>query len=88
MCVAVTVEDMNPQAPRWDRDRVTISIGPGLDHFTALKQVRGMLTWLGAPQMGVGALCWCGDPVILPDLSARVPGQAVGPRPMQAPAAH
>jgi hypothetical protein len=78
------VEDINPQAPRWDRDQVTILIGRGLDHFTALKQVRAMLTWLGAPQLGIGALCWCGDHVTIPDCRARMPEQRTGPRLEQA----
>jgi hypothetical protein len=86
MCVAVAVGKIEPTGPRWDRDSVTIIIGPGLDHFTALRQVRAMLAWLGVPQTGMGARCWCGDPVTLPNLAARVPDQAVGPRPMQTPA--
>lgn len=85
MCVAVTVEDISPQAPRWDHDSVTIHIGRGLDHFTALKQVRAMLAWLGAPQPGTGAQCWCGAPVTLPNVSARIRGQADSLR-IQAPA--
>lgn len=88
MCVAVTVEDISPEAPRWDRDRVTIVIGPGLDHFASLRQVRAMLSWMGVTQTGIGAVCWCGDEVEIPNCPVYVPEQAAGPRPMQAPAAY
>lgn len=80
MCATVVVEDISPKAPRWDRDRVAIVIGPGLDHFAALRQVRALLSWLGAPQLGIGALCWCGDPVIIPKCPARVLEQRTEPR--------
>lgn len=79
MCAIVVVEDINPQAPRWDRDRVVIVIGAGLDYFQALRQVRALLVWLGAPQLGLGATCWCGDFIEVPK-QARVPDQRTAPR--------
>jgi hypothetical protein len=79
MCVTVIVEDIDPIAPRWDRDRVAIVIGPHLDYFRALRQIRALLIYLGAPQMGLGATCWCGDYVAVPR-QARVPEQATAPR--------
>lgn len=74
MCVTVIVEDTDPVAPRWDRDRVAIVIGERLDYFQALRQVRALLIYLGAPQLGLGATCWCGDFVAVPK-EARVPVQ-------------
>lgn len=79
MCATVVVEDIEPDAPRWDRDRVAIVIGRGLNHFEALKQVRALLAWLGAPQLGVGALCWCGDPVTVPRCPVVMPRQKAAP---------
>lgn len=79
MCATVIVDDFDPIAPRWDRDRVAIVIGQGLDYFQALKQVRAMLVYLGAPQMGLGATCWCGDFVAVPR-QARVPVQRTANR--------
>ncbi|WP_460786198.1 hypothetical protein, partial [Microbacterium tumbae] len=60
------VEDISPVAPQWDHDRVAIVIGKGLDYFQALKQIRALLIFLGAPQLGLGATCWCGDFVAVP----------------------
>jgi hypothetical protein len=79
MCAIVIVGDINPVAPRWDRDRVAVVIGQDLDYFQALKQVRAMLTWLGAPQMGLGATCWCGEYIEVPR-NARVPVQRTAHR--------
>lgn len=78
MCVTVIVEDADPIAPWWDRDKVAIVIGQGLDYFQALKQVRAMLTYLGAPQCGLGATCWCGEFVEVPR-HPRVPRQQGAP---------
>lgn len=75
MCAIVLVEDVDPAAPRWDHDRVAVIIGPGLDHFQALRQIRALLLYLGAPQMGLGATCWCGEYVAVPSQEARVPRQ-------------
>lgn len=75
MCATVIVEDIDPAAPVWDRDRVAIIIGPGLDHFEALKQVRALLMFLGAPQMGLGATCWCGEFVSVPRQLPAMPRQ-------------
>lgn len=74
MCVTVVVGDIDPIAPKWDRDQVAVVIGPNLDYFTALRQVRAMLIYLGAPQLGIGATCWCGDYVAI-WRQARVPEQ-------------
>lgn len=79
MCATVIVEDIDPIAPRWDRDNVAIVIGQGLDYFTALKQVRAMLIYLGAPQLGLGATCWCGEFVAVPR-KPRVPVQRTAHR--------
>lgn len=79
MCATVIVEDIAPIAPRWDRDRVAIIIGQGLDYFAALKQVRALLTYLGAPQHGLGATCWCGEYVEVPR-NPRVPRQGAAPQ--------
>lgn len=76
MCAIVIVEDFVPVAPQWDRDRVAIVIGRGLDYFGALQQVRAMLSYLGAPQMGLGATCWCGEYIEVP----RVPRQISMPQ--------
>lgn len=75
MCATVIVEDIDPAAPVWDRDRVAILIGPGLDYFEALKQVRALLTFLGAHQTGLGATCWCGDFVAVPKQLPGMPRQ-------------
>jgi hypothetical protein len=79
MCVTVIVEDIDPIAPRWDRDRVAVVIGQRLDYFESLKQVRALLTYLGAPQLGLGATCWCGEYVAVPR-RPRVPLQRTAPR--------
>jgi hypothetical protein len=79
MCAIVIVEDVDPIAPRWDRDRVAIVIGQGLDYFQALRQVRAMLTYLGAPQLRLGATCWCGEYVAVPR-NPRVPSQGIAPQ--------
>lgn len=76
MCATVVVEDIDPAAPKWDHDRVAVVIGPGLDYHETLRQVRAMLCWLGAPQLGLGATCWCGDYVPVPRARPRVPRQA------------
>ncbi|MGW0837081.1 hypothetical protein [Streptomyces prunicolor] len=73
------MEDVDPIAPRWDRNRVAIVIGQNLDYFQALKQVRAMLIYLGAPQAGLGATCWCGEFVAVPK-PARVPAQRIAQR--------
>jgi hypothetical protein len=73
MCAIVLVEDVDPSVPRWDRDRVALVIAPGLTYFEALRQIRALLIFLGAPQMGLGATCWCGEYVAVP--RARVPQQ-------------
>ncbi|KAB1146749.1 hypothetical protein F7R91_14305 [Streptomyces luteolifulvus] len=73
------MEDVDPIAPRWDRDRVAIIIGQDLDYFTALRQIRAMLIYLGAPQLGLGATCWCGDFVAVPK-QARIPPQRTATR--------
>lgn len=74
MCATVIVEDIDSIAPRWDRDRVAIIIGQGLDYFTALRQVRALLIYLGAPQLGLGATCWCGEFIAVPK-QGRIPVQ-------------
>jgi hypothetical protein len=79
MCTTVIVNDIDPIAPRWDRDNVAVIIGQGLDYFAALKQVRAMLVYLGAPQLGLGATCWCGDFVAVPK-RAHVPAQRTAPQ--------
>lgn len=79
MCATVIVENIDPIAPRWDRDRVAVIIGQGLDYFTAVRQVRALLIYLGAPQTGLGATCWCGDYVAVPR-TPRVPRQRTQPR--------
>lgn len=79
MCVTVVVGDAGSSAPRWDRDQVAIVISPGLDHFAALRQARAMLTWLGAPQLGLGAICWCGDHVTIPSGRITMPQQKAAP---------
>lgn len=79
MCATVIVEDVDPIAPRWDRDRVAIVIGEGLDYFQALRQIRALLAYLGAPQTGLGATCWCGEFVAVPRRGPRVPEQRIAP---------
>lgn len=80
MCTTVVVDDIDPIAPRWDRDNVAIVIGQGLDYFQALRQVRALLVYLGAPQLGLGATCWCGEFVAVPKSKPRVPLQRSAPR--------
>lgn len=75
MCAIVVVDDIDPTFPKWERDRVAIVIGEGLDYFEALRQVRALLVWLGATQTGVGATCWCGEYVAVPKPLPRVPRQ-------------
>lgn len=84
MCATVIVEDINPIAPRWDRDRVAILIGRDLDYFQALKQVRTMLAYLGAPQQGLGATCWCGEYIEVPRSFIRIPAQPVARQEVEA----
>ena len=74
MCATVIVDDIDPIAPRWDRDRVAIIIGRGLSYLDALRQVRIMLAYLGAAQQGLGATCWCGEFIAVPR-HQRVPQQ-------------
>jgi transposase-like protein len=78
MCAIVIVEDFVPIAPRWDRDRVAIVVGQGLDYFGTLQQVRAMLAYLGAPQIDSGATCWCGEYIEVPR-DRRVPRQITMP---------
>lgn len=75
MCATVVVEKINPAAPRWDRNRVAIVIAPGLPRSEAIRQVRALLSWLGAPQPDRGATCWCGENVPIPRALSRVPRQ-------------
>lgn len=79
MCAIVIAEDIAPIAPRWDRDKVAIVISRSLDYFSAVKQVRAMLTYLGAPQGGLGATCWCGEYIEVPR-NPRVPEQGTAPQ--------
>lgn len=79
MCATVLVEDVDPTAPRWDRDRVAVVIGQGLNYSQALRQIRALLIWLGAPQTSVGATCWCGDYVAIPGPEACVFQQRTAP---------
>lgn len=79
MCAIVIVENADPIAPRWDRDRVAIVIGPGLSYFQALNQVRAMLVYLGVPQLGLGATCWCGEYIAVPKRPT-VPAQMAAPK--------
>lgn len=74
MCATVIVENIDPIAPRWDRNRVAVVLGRGLSYLDALRQVRIMLAYLGAPQQGLGATCWCGEYVEVPR-HPRVPEQ-------------
>lgn len=82
MCATVVVEDVDPRAPRWDRDRVALIIGEGLTYTEALHQIRALLAFLGAPQHGLDATCWCGEHVSVPAAEIRVPRQrtASGPK--------
>lgn len=79
MCAIVLVEDVDPTVPQWDHDRVAVVIGPGLDYFQALRQIRALFVFLGAPQMGLGATCWCGEYVAVPGPEARTPRQRTAP---------
>jgi hypothetical protein len=85
MCVIVRTGGIDPTAPRWDRDNVAIVVADGLGYYEALKQTRAMLTWLGAPQIGMGATCWCGEPVEITGCTVRMPEQHFGPRRMEVP---
>jgi hypothetical protein len=84
MCVTVSVGDVNPRAPIWDHDEVSILISSLLTAAQAALQVRTMLMWLGAPQGRQAATCWCGEPVELPTLD--VPWAEVVPE--RTPALH
>lgn len=75
MCATVVVEDVDPASPRWDRARVSLIVGQGLSYTEALHQIRTLLLWLGAPQPGLGATCWCGEDVEIPSAAIRVPRQ-------------
>lgn len=75
MCATVVVEDVDPASPRWDRSQVALVIGFGLSYTEALHQIRALLVWLGAPQPGPGATCWCGEQVSIPAAQIRVPRQ-------------
>lgn len=81
MCATVVVEDVDPRAPKWDRDRVALIIGEGLTHTEALHQIRALLTFLGVPQHSLGATCWCGEHVSVPPAEKRVPRQRSAPGP-------
>jgi hypothetical protein len=50
----------------WDADTVTITIPAHLDHAHALRAVRWLLAEMGTPQPNLGALCFCGEQVIVP----------------------
>jgi hypothetical protein len=67
MCVTITVGDVDPRQPIWDRPQVAIRISSLLTTPQVLLQARAMLTYLGAPQTDHGVTCWCGDPVEIPD---------------------
>jgi len=66
MCVTITVGDVDPRSPIWDRPRVTIRVSRLLTLPQALRQVRAMLMYLGAPKDDQGVTCWCGEPVEIP----------------------
>jgi hypothetical protein len=75
MCTRVVVDDIDPLMPRWDRPNVSIVVARELAPLEALLQVRALLIYLGACQTGLGATCWCGDSVELPQLRETVPSQ-------------
>lgn len=75
MCTRVTVDDIDPLVPLWDRPNVSIVVARQLSPIEVLVQVRALLKYLGACQSGLGATCWCGDTVVIPHLLASVPHQ-------------
>lgn len=75
MCTQVVVGDASPLMPAWDRPNVAIVISRRIDAATALLQVRTLLSILGAPQVGLDATCWCGDPVEVPQFAVTAPRQ-------------
>lgn len=66
MCTRVVVGDVDPQAPVWDRDDVSIIVSDRLTLTQRLFQTTALLVFLGAKQTAVGATCFCGDPVVIP----------------------
>ena len=68
MCVTITVGDVDPRQPIWDRPQVTVRVSHLLTTPQVLRQARAMLAYLGATQDDQGVTCWCGDPVEIPDM--------------------
>lgn len=71
MCVRVQSGPAD-EAPAFDYEQNVIVVPNGLLPPLRAIVVRAILTELHAPQVGLGAVCWCGDPV---NLTPRVPHQ-------------
>lgn len=71
MCVKVYFNRFKVAEP-YNASRRTIMLPADLTTHHALLVVRAILSELAVPQPRVGAVCWCGeDVIVLP----RVPGQ-------------
>jgi hypothetical protein len=66
MCTRVVVRDVDPQAPIWDRNDVSIIVSDRLTPTQRQLQTIALLVFLGAPQGADGATCFCGDRVVIP----------------------
>lgn len=79
MCTKIIIGSADLRMPTWDRPNVAIIVSDALDQTTAHRQVRALLSALGAPQDQSSPTCWCGDEVELPQVAVRMPRQ-LGPR--------
>lgn len=61
-----------PSFRPWDASRLTITVPAGLTAAATLFAVRAVLEELGADQPPHGAICSCGEPVVL---APRIPRQ-------------
>jgi hypothetical protein len=63
MCVRV--HSASTTRPAFDYRERTITVPPGLPATLTLCVVRSVLAELHVPQPELGAVCWCGEPVLL-----------------------
>jgi hypothetical protein len=70
MCIRVDVAPRAQLDEPWDPERQLITIPNELRDGFALRAVRAVLAELGVPQPEFGAVCWCGEPIPLPDYTS------------------
>lgn len=65
MCIQITLVDVQPEIAIWDPDEVTIFLHRGTRLRDAERELRAILSDLGAPE-SAGLYCFCGDVLAMP----------------------